>query len=179
MKLKYDSKNISFKEYNIAQGIAVFKKMYIKNKNSKIKSFIGRLFEYGLTFIICFIVLDILAYRLENIFIWKVAKLSLVLGFLSIILPLFSISFAYFKFTRNNYSKGMIIIDNDGITDDTKDNLVISFKWEGINLLIIYRSLLIVVGNTPLFLLVKLENEEKVKKEILKYCDEEKCKFYL
>ena len=75
------------------------------------------------------------------------------------------------------FSKGTLIIDDKGITDDTKDNLSINFKWEGINLIIIYKDILMVIGNSALFILVKLDDKEKVRKEILKYCDEEKCVF--
>lgn len=179
MKLKYDSKNISFKEYNIAQGVAAFRNRYIKNKETKIKSYITRFLEYGLLFFICYILLWILGSKLEISFCFFIAKFSFTMAIFCIIFAIFSVIGSYLNFIKSNFTEGIITIDDKGITDDTKDNLMVSFKWEGVKLLIIYKSLLIVVGNTPLFLLVKLENEEKVKKEILKYCNEEKCKFYL
>lgn len=177
MKIKYDSKNISFKEYNIAQGVAAFKKIYFKNKDTKIKSYMRRFLEYGLLFFIFYILLWVLGDKLEIDGFFFIAKFSFTMAIFCIIFSLYSVVVSYFNFTKSNFSKGTLIIDDKGITDDTKDNLSINFKWEGINLIIIYKDILMVIGNSALFILVKLDDKEKVRKEILKYCDEEKCVF--
>lgn len=178
MKIEYDSKDLSFKEYNIAQGIASFKKIYIKNKESKIKGYIRRFIEYGLLFFAFYILLWILGLKLEFTILFFMAKFSFVMAIFCVFFSIFSIIGNYFSFIKNKYSEGIIIIDNKGINDEAKNNLSISFKWEGINLIIVYKDLLVVIGNSPLFILAKLKNVQKAKKEILKYCSEEKCVFY-
>lgn len=179
MKINYDSKDISFKEYNVAQGIAAFKKIYIKNKETKIKSYITRFLELGFMYIICFLILIFLAIKLDVTFFKIIAKFSFAIGVFCILFSILSVACSYLNFKKSNFSNGTIIIDDKGIVDDTKEDLIISYKWNGIKLLVIYKDVLIVIGNAPMFILTKLENKEKVKKEILKYYKEEKILFYL
>ena len=159
MKFKYDIKNNFYKMYGEANYLVTYKKKYMNGFNKPIKNYINNDIYLTVSSVILFIITKLV--RDLNFLV-----IPLFMAFIvSVLLLLLSLS-AYYKYKKDNH-KGEIIIDENGITDNSDIN--ITFPWEKVELIGVTKNMMAIVLDSPFVII--LEPNNKIIKEIHKYKD--------
>jgi len=158
MKFKYDIKDNHYKMYGEANYLVSQKKRYLNNKKPKIKNYMN---------------LQITKYIISMILL----ILSIILGLGIWVIAFFIISILYFfiiilnnvsyKTYKNGCHKGTIIINEEGITDNS--DITVTFSWDKVEFIGVTKNTLAIILDSPFVLI--LEPNEKIIKEIKKYKD--------
>ena len=156
MKFKYNINKNFYKMYGEANYLVINKKRYLKGFNKPIKNYLTEVINMGiislfLALLSLFIKKIVLNYLVLLLFI-----IYIVYGYIAL--------FSYLNYKKSNH-KGEIIIDKNGITDNSDIN--ITFPWDKIELIGITKNMLAIVLDSPFVII--LEPNLKIIKEIEKY----------
>jgi len=156
MKFKYNIKNNFYKMYGEANYLVINKKRYLKGFNKPITNYLTEVINIGIISMILAII---------SLFIKKILLNYLIILIFIIYIFYSSIAlFSYLNYKKTNH-KGEIIIDKNGITDNSDIN--ITFPWDKVELVGITKNMLAIVMDSPFVII--LEPNEKIIKVIEKY----------
>ncbi|MBE6150270.1 MAG: hypothetical protein E7162_00410 [Firmicutes bacterium] len=168
MKFKYKNDINTFKTFNLVYTVIANKKEFIKNPNKKTYKYTNDLIKFSIIDIVILIFTIILTTINKNqLFIeFMTNAIAIFTGIIFIATYIFIVN--YFNFKKNNSGK-YILIEKDGITDICKDSSI-KFNWNIIQNIIIKDDLIIILADHPVIIYAKVEEINKLKKEINKIC---------
>ena len=167
MKIRYESTKNFFKSFNEANGIMMKKNSIIKNPSKKIKGFLNIIiFNIFLTLVFIILLTSIFVHN-EIIYSYV---MNIGIGVLSLVVYYYLMSFSEnYSAIKKSRKPGYLIIDSDGITDESDTGITVKFNWASIELITITKNAITVIGDSIIFLFVDIEDKEKVAKQIKKY----------
>lgn len=170
MTIKYDFKGKYKKYYNEANGIYLLKKKLKKHTNSKTTGYIQCML---LRFFVAFIIVVILAILctimdLEN-------ALDLIRYLSKYVICIYVIIIMIYILLLSNYKigsqRGILEINEKGITDKPDNGIEYKFPYEQIELIVITNDIITFITKIPIILFIKNENidENKFISELEEY----------
>lgn len=168
MKIKYDMSDNYFKYYNEGQYIYAKKRKIKDKKNFKIKSFSTSLLQNSIFAIIlwsCSLIFLIFEKSLfYNIFFFYTSFLVVI----QIILDIYF--FVNFKKINISVHKGLIIIDENGITDNSESGFNLSVPWDRVDVAVIGNNTITILLKTNDYLFIlPISIKEDIIKALKKY----------
>jgi len=165
MKIKYDLSNNYFKYFNEANGVGFKKKSLLKNKG-KIEKATTILIK---NFIIFFLISILFIYGSVT-YNYKIlmtfGEIYMMISFCYIYL----LGFLFYKSkSKVNNHKGELIINKDGIRDESSDKKIISLSWNNIELVAVTNNTITIITNLPILFIINNDRKEEILKEIKKY----------
>lgn len=162
MKIKYDMSKNYWNAHNEAQAIVMMRKKLLRNKNAKI----GNVFQSGIFYGIGILIVSVFYFVCkkiggEEIFLNIISDLLL---FLLVFLVLyFIIIFAtYFINYKSSTHKGILKIDEKGLTDKDENGKVTPMPWENILLVGVGKYTVTFVTNTKKVIFVNIEHKKDI-----------------
>lgn len=174
MKIKYDLTNERFKFFNFAYGISRRKWILKKHPNKKI----FKMTTIGIIYLNLLIILLFVGAGFIGIFSSKqyidihidILSNIIYLLFALIILDIFTFIGQYI-FIRKKISKGLLVIDKDGVSDISDDKTTIKIGWDNVDLIVINDNYMVIISK--LFLISsKTQDKDKLINTIKKYNNE-------
>lgn len=167
MEIKYDLTKNYFKYFNESQGVFI-KRNNLKD-NTKVTNYI--------TYFIYNIILSIVVYFINVIFLFhKFNILYTLIEFICFILFFLSIFciinfFCIYMNSKKSIHKGIIKIDEFGITDYSEDKINIGFNWDRIKNIVVSKNCITIIqdSNLPIIIFINIEHIEKLEKAVQKY----------
>jgi len=167
MEIKYDLTKNYFKYFNESQGIFI-KRNTLKD-NQKILGYLEFFTKNILISIVVFIINVLVLFNKNNFFYTIFEFICFMLFFLS--------TFCIINFlciymnSRKNIHKGIIKIDEFGITDYSEDGVNIGFSWDNITKIVVSKNTITIIqsSNFPIIIFVNIEHIKELEKELKKY----------
>lgn len=166
MKIEYDLSKHYFKYYNESQGIFLHKKNILKKENKRILGYLEN------NILNC--IISLLIYIFNILFIDSLVIYTIVdfLSFMVFFISLFCIiNFFVLYFNAQKVShKGILEINEFGITDYSEEHVNIGFGWDKIDCVVISKNIITIIQNSnmPIIIFIK-NNDEKIIDTIKKY----------
>ncbi len=170
MKIKYNLKDTHFKCYNEANGVILLKRKLKKKPRKRIRTYLGKLFMYGLfAILICTIIMiGARVYQIKSLINFSEILLLynvFILGF-----AIVSLFLSYRTTAKTNRLEGSLSIVKKGIIDTTSDNKI-ELGYDSIDLVAITKHAIVFVLKTPFMIYIDNNEKEKVVKALRKYSD--------
>ena len=166
MKIETNISKNYFARFDEARGVALHKKSVLKNRKSKTLSYTqSRL----IVFIILFI-LSILSCFLPyfNLCLFILPWLMFLITFLYLIYIIIDITSVYIFRKRMQFSN-TILIDKNGITDESYYGIKMIFNWSKIKGVVIGKRAITILTDTPIYFYFDISKKAEVIKAIEKY----------
>jgi len=167
MKIKYQMPNNFFKMFNEFSGITSTKNQIIKNPNNKIHGYIYMTVVSSMLLFIIMLIFAFIFYNNDIITSYIINVGSFVLTFYLIFN--LSIFFSNYTLIKKTLASGVLILDENGITDKNDNGVTINFAWESIKLIVFTKNVITVLGDSTIGIFIQTEHREKIKKIIEKY----------
>lgn len=166
MEIKYDLTDKYFTYYSEGNGAYLIKKQLLKGKKKKIYGYLKMnlfwyLFNLFISFFFCTIYYLTMLSWLFYIYLFFIGLSTLFL------LNIFT--FFIIGKTKFNNKKGTIILNENGITDKSSQGNSISFPWSNLQLVTITKHTITFIFDSPVIILIKKEEKEKIIQNIKKY----------
>lgn len=159
------SKNY-FVIFDEARGVAIHKKSVLKNRKSKTLSYTqGKIIVFVLLFLS----------SLLFAFFCKFNCYMVWLYFLTYLITIIYLAFAVistieiYSFREKRGFKNTILIDENGITDESYYGIKMMFKWEKITGVVIGKRAITVLTDTPVYFYFDISKKEDIIKAVEKY----------
>lgn len=168
MKIDTNITNKFFSRFDEARGIALHKKEILKKRKNKSLSYsqrklMGFIVLFGFSFIFM---------ALAN-FHWLFLKLSFAMYILAnvyIIHALVTVVTIYnFRFRQD--FKSEILLDKNGITDESYYGIKMIFKWDKVLGIVIGKYTVTIITDSPCYFYFDISKKDEVLKAINKYAD--------
>lgn len=166
MLLETEIKNNFVGCYDEARGVALSKAGVLKNKKSKCLSYMERkIFE----FIIMFVTGYLLSFLVSSWWAICLVVLAIFLvAFMHLGKALMNIYKAY-KYRKEHDFKSSIIIDKNGITDESYYGIKMTFSLDKILAVVVGKYTVTVLTDTPVYFYFPVTLKDEVIKTIKKY----------
>lgn len=166
MKVKYNLSNNFFKYFNEANGIIFLKKKLLKNKRTKIESYLSIISKNA----VIISIITTITYLLTSSSLIK--HIITILFLINLVLYIFILFDLYFCFKSNsNNHDGILTINKNGITDEGSNGNKVEITYQNIELIVITKNIIIFIANSPIAIFINNKNKDKIIKEIKKYSD--------
>lgn len=162
MEIKSNMKNNYLKHYNIAKGIAVNKRIVLKNKTTKVPTYLTS----ALITIIILTILSVLFLIIDKSKIFSsYFKISLIIYIIYIIVR----TIWSYNFKKKNNFQNTIVLNEEGLTDTSFYDIKINIKWNKIKAIVIKKSTITILTDTHLYFFFDIKEKDQVLKSIRQY----------
>ncbi len=172
MKIKYDMSKNYWNAHNEAQAIVMMRKKLLRNKNARI----GNIFRSGVFYGIGTLIVSIFYFVCKKIGVDEIFLnvISDLLLFLILFLALYFIIIftTYFINYKSSTHKGILKIEEKGLTDKNENGKVTPMPWENILLVGIGKYTITFVTNTKKVIFVNMEHKKDILKALQTYQSE-------
>lgn len=167
MEIKYDLTKNYFKYFNEAQGVFI-KRNNLKD-NQKITNYITYFIYNIILSMVVYFINVIFLFHKSNILYTLIEFVCFMLFFLSIFCIINFIC-VYFN-SKKAIHKGIIKVDEFGITDYSEDGVNIGFSWDKITHIVVNKNTITIIQNSnfPIIIFISINDLEKIEKSIKKY----------
>ena len=142
-----------FKCFNEARGVALAKRRLFKNKKSKTFTYLDNV----LMILILLLLISILFLLIPSLHIFAYILVLIVL--LSILSNVIYLLYVYF--IRKNKHMGKTIIDDNGITNDSFQNIKMIFSWDKIKMMIVKKYSITILTDTSCYFFFDISYYDK------------------
>lgn len=169
MKIKYDMSSNYWNCHNEAQTIVMMKKRLLKNPTTKIRGifYSGILYGFGIILVsICYF-----AFKMTemNSLIFTILETLLFFLIVLFILYFLLIFITYFVNNKQSSHKGILKIDDFGLSDYSENGKITSIPWNHIQLVGIRKYVITFVTDTKLVVFINIDNKKIVLEALKKY----------
>lgn len=174
MKIDMDISNNYFNCFDESRGIVINRNRVLKNKSSKVLSYMK---TKALVFLMLFgvsLVLMIFSFFISKLFI--IFIFMFIVSFVYIIFGLLESYFSYRYRRSKNFFKS-IIINEEGIINANYYDIKMIFGWDKINAVVIGTYSITILTTTPYYFTFSIDVKEKLISSLVEYGYENKIIF--
>ena len=148
--------------FDEARGFAIHKKRILKRKDLKCLSFI----QSKAIIFIGLLVFSLIFALIENYFMFSVSLF--VLSILYLIIVIIRVSSSY-NYRKKRVPNNTIIIDENGITDESFYDIKITIKWSKVKAIILGKYTVTILTDTPIYFYFDISKKYEIINEASKY----------
>ncbi len=162
MKITSNMSNKYLKHYNISKGIALNKKRILKHNTIKVPTYLTSV----LITIFLLLIFTIIFHYIDKSHIITIYFLVSLIFYItySITRTIWSYNFKKKKDFINE-----IILDENGLTDQSFYNIKITLNWDKLKAIVIKKETITILTDTQLYFFFDLKEKEEILKTISKY----------
>lgn len=164
MKIESNVGNNYFKIYSESHGVAINKNKILKAKKSKCLNY----FQMILIIFLSILILSILLILLNNCYTLSLSILFITFNIVFISLSLLQIISTYF-YRKSKKFNNSIIIDKEGITDNSFQGIKMVFSWDKIKGVVIKKYSITILTDTRCYFYFDISNKDDIIKSVNKY----------
>ena len=159
------SKNY-FGLFDEARGIAIYKKSVLKNRKSKTLSYTqGKIIGFVLLFLLSLLFAFLCTFNCHMVWLPLLSYLITIIYLAHAVINTIGI----YSFRKKQKFSNTILIDENGITDESYYGIKMIFKWKKIIGVVIGKHTITILTDTPVYFYFDIAKKEDVIKAIDKY----------
>lgn len=162
MEIKSNMKNNYLKHYNIAKGIAVNKRRVLKNKTTKVPTYLT-------TALITIIILTICSVLFLIIDKSKIFSSYFIISLIIYIIYIIVRTIWSYNFKKKKNFLNIITLNEEGLTDTSFYDIKINIKWNKIKAIVIKKSTITILTDIHLYFFFDINEKDQILKAINKY----------
>lgn len=166
MKIESDVSKNYFLRFNEARGIVLHQKVVLKEKKSKVLSYIpSKLLMFCLFLVIGILVIYLCQF---NFYLFTVGFWIILFGVFYLLAALAAIISSYY-FRKNRNFRNTNLIDKVGIYDESFYGIRMLFKWDKIKGVVVGKYSVVILTDTPVYFYFDISKKEDILKCVHKY----------
>ena len=166
MKIESDVSKNYFLRFNEARGIALHQKKVLKEKKSKVLSYIP---SKLLVFILCLVIGILVIYLCQfNFYLCTVGFWIILFAIFYLFAALATLISSYY-FRKNRKFNNINLIDKEGIYDESFYGIRMLFKWDKIKGVVVGKYSVVILTDTPVYFYFDISKKEEILKCVRKY----------
>lgn len=170
MKIDTNISRNYFSCFDEARGVALHKKSVLKNRKSKTLSYIqGKIIGFVLLFLLSLLFAFLCRFNCYMVWLPCLTYLITIIYAVQAVISTMGI----YSFRKKRGFKNTILIDENGITDESYYGIKMIFKWEKITGVVIGKRAITVLTDTPVYFYFDISKKEDIIKAIEKYANKD------
>lgn len=166
MKIETNISKNYFLRFDEARGIAFHKKNILRNKQNQSISFIQ---TKGIFFILLLILSILFSYLpYYNPYLFMLPFLMFLITFAYLVSTIVELIGVYHFRKKQNF-KNIILIDKNGVTDQSYYGIKMTFAWNKITGVVVGRRTVTILTDTPIYFYFDISKKDDIIKAVEKY----------
>lgn len=166
MKIDTNISNNYFSCFDEARGVAIHKKSVLKNRKSKMLSYTqGKIIGFVLLFLLSLLFAFLCTLNCHMVWLLLLLYLITIIYLTQAVINIVGI----YSFRKKQKFSNTILIDENGITDESYYGIKMIFKWEKITGVVIGKHTITILTDTPVYFYFDIAKKEDVIKAVEKY----------